>query len=342
MSTPLTPMLATVADGVPTGPEWVHEVKWDGMRLLAEIGEGAVCLRSRTGRDVSVSFPELSGFDAAFDDVVLDGEVVALDAGRPSFAALAERMHVRGARRAGELARTRPVTFMAFDLLRLFGTDLTGQPWAARRALLESLDLQGVWQVPPTYDDGEGLLAATAAQGLEGIVSKRRTAPYAAGRRSPDWRKSAHRTSLSVVIGGWRREVGSRGRLGAILAGVPDGSGGFAYVGRVGSGLAGSSGKRLAALLAPLTGTTCPFSTPVPREDVQGTTWVRPALVIEVRSLGWGGGSDGPRLRQPAYLGVRADLDPGDLPSTLGPGGRANDPDAGNPAPWSENPGGLR
>ena len=231
-------MLATLAERVPTGPEWVHEVKWDGMRVLADVRAGRVTLYARSGNDVTASYPELGGLGEDYDDMLLDGEVVALDGGRPSFAALADRMHVKDSRKAARLATVRPVTFMVFDLLRLFGQDVTGQPWTARRALLEKLDLDSRhWQVPPVFDDGAQLLAATADQGLEGIVSKRRTATYAAGRRSPDWRKKAHRTSLSVVVGGWRPETGSTSRLGSVLVGIPDGDGGWRYAGRVGSGL---------------------------------------------------------------------------------------------------------
>jgi bifunctional non-homologous end joining protein LigD len=310
----MKPMLATVAERVPTGADWVHEVKWDGMRILADIRDGVVTLTSRSGRDVTASYPELAGLGEHYDDMLLDGEVVALDGGRPSFSALAERMHVMDSRKAARLAAVRPVTFMVFDLLRLFGSDLTAQPWSARRDLLDKLDLDSRhWQVPPTFTDGAELFAATADQGLEGIVSKRRQAPYAAGRRSADWRKSSHRTSLSVVVGGWRPEVGSPGRLGAVLVGIPDGAGGWAYAGRVGSGLVGTAGSRLASLLEPLQDNDSPFSTEVPPEDSNGTTWVRPRIVIEVKSLGWGGGSSGARLRQPAYLGIRADLDPADL-----------------------------
>lgn len=307
----MQPMLATVAEGVPRGPEWVHEVKWDGMRVLADVHDGRLVLSSRTGRDVSVSFPELEGLAQTYDDLLLDGEVVALDGGLPSFAALAERMHVSSARKAAQLATTRPVTFMAFDLLRLFGSDLTSQPWSARRELLERLDLHGsAWQVPPVYDDGEELFEATRDQGLEGVVSKRRSAPYAAGRRSPDWRKSPHRATLSVVVGGWRPETGTTGRMGAVLVGTPDGRGGWEYAGRVGAGLAGTAGARVGRLLDPLQRTDSPFSTDVPREDALGATWVEPRVVVEVQSLGRG--STG-KLRQPAYLGVRTDLTPDDL-----------------------------
>jgi bifunctional non-homologous end joining protein LigD len=307
----MKPMLAAVADGIPHGPEWVHEVKWDGMRVLADVRDGRLVLSSRTGRDVSVSFPELAGLAQTYDDLLLDGEVVALDGGVPSFAALAERMHVSSPRKAAALATSRPVTFMAFDLLRLFGSDLTSQPWSARRELLERLDLHGsAWQVPPVYDDGEELFEATREQGLEGVVSKRRTSPYAVGRRSPDWRKSPHRATLSVVVGGWRPETGTTHRMGAVLVGTPDGEGGWEYAGRVGAGLAGAAGARLGTQLEPLRREDSPFSNVVPREDALGAVWVEPTVVVEVQSLGRG--STG-KLRQPAYLGVRTDLTPDDL-----------------------------
>lgn len=308
---PLRPMLATVAETVPAGDAWVHEVKWDGMRVLVDVRDGVVTIWSRNERDVTASYPELEALGRDYDDMLLDGEVVALDEGRPSFHALAERMHVADRRRAARLAATRPVTLMVFDLLRLFGSDLTGQPWSARRELLDRLDLAGRhWQVPPVHDDGRELLAATADQGLEGIVSKRRAAPYAVGRRSPDWRKTAHRSSRSVVIGGWRAEVGSPGRLGAVLVGLPDGSGGWRYAGRVGSGLAGAAGEALALRLRPLHRDTSPFSDVVPAIDAGGTTWVEPRVVVEVRALELTGQH---RLRQPAYLGVRSDLATADL-----------------------------
>jgi bifunctional non-homologous end joining protein LigD len=308
---PLRPMLATVAQRVPAGDAWVHEVKWDGMRVLVDVREGRVRVWSRNERDVTASYPELEALGAAYDDMLLDGEVVALDGGRPSFHALTERMHVSDRSRAARLAATRPVTLMVFDLLRLFGSDLAGQPWSARRELLERLDLAGPsWQVPAVHDDGEQLLAATAEQGLEGIVSKRRAAAYAAGRRSPDWRKTAHRVTHSVVVGGWRPEVGSAGRLGAVLVGLPDGAGGWRYAGRVGSGLAGAAGEALAMRLRPLHRDTSPFSDDVPAIDANGTTWVHPRVVVEVRALELTGQH---RLRQPAYLGVRTDLVPADL-----------------------------
>lgn len=310
----ISPMLATRADRVPTGPEWVHEVKWDGMRVLADIHAGRLTLTSRLGNDVTTAYPELAPIAELYDDALLDAEIVVFERGRPSFSALAERMHVRSPRKALALSTTRPVTLMVFDLLRLFGSDLTAQPWRARRELLERLEIDGRhWQVPPTYDNGLELHAATAEQGLEGVVSKRRDSPYAAGRRSTDWLKVPHRSIVSAVVGGWRPETGSSGsggaaRLGAVLVGIP-GADGLRFIGRVGSGLAGRAGVAMRAALAELATDTNPF-VEVPREDAVGARWVRPRLVVDIRALGE---SSGGRLRQPSYIGIRPDLTADDV-----------------------------
>lgn len=302
----ISPMLATAATAVPPGPEWVHEIKWDGMRVLADLRDGRLTLTSRNGNDVTAAYPELAPLADLYADALLDAEIVAFEDGRPSFSALAERMHVHSTRKAATLGVTRPVTLMVFDLLRLFGSDLTGQPWQARRELLERLDLSGPrWQVPPTYDDGEELLSATADQGLEGVVSKRRTSAYAPGRRSPDWLKVPHRTLVSVVVGGWRPETGTDARLGAVLVGLPRADGSLDFLGRVGSGLAGKAGIRMREVLGPHRSTTSPFAGALPREDILGARWVRPEVVVDVRSLGLSGGG---RLRQPSFIGMRPDL----------------------------------
>ena len=308
---------------LPSGPEWVHEVKWDGMRVLAATGSGAaggsgadgVRLASRTERDTTAAFPELGAL-AGLPDVLLDGEVVALDAaGVPSFPVLQERLHVRDAARARALVATVPVAYVVFDLLRLRGEDLTAQPLARRRAALEALDLpEGPVQLSPWHPDGRALLAATADQGLEGVVAKRTTSPYLPGRRSPAWVKQAHRPSRTVVVGGWRPEVGTRSRVGALLVGAPDATGALRYLGRVGSGVSGAAQAQLAALLAPLGAGRSPFADAVPAVDAAGTTWCEPVLAVEVRHLGWTGGR---RLRQASYLGVRADAAPDPAPDLV-------------------------
>lgn len=308
----MRPMLATPASAIPAGDRWRHEVKWDGMRVLADVSDGSVRLYSRTERDVSVAFPELSGLADEYADMLLDGEIVALRGGTPSFTAMAERWHVTDVRKAARLAEQTPVTLMVFDLLRLYGVDLLARPWEDRRSTLERLELMDPrWQTPPTFIDGQVLHAATKEQGLEGIVSKRTDSPYVPGLRSPLWLKSPHRATVSVVIGGWRPE--STGtvarRLGAVLVGVPR-PGGLHYLGRVGSGLAGKVGQALLRDLEPLASGESPFGSEVPAEDAFGATWVEPVLVADVESLGLSGQG---RLRQPAYKGLRADLTPDDV-----------------------------
>lgn len=310
----MRPMLATPGTVVPSGPAWIHEIKWDGMRVLADVSGSGVRLFSRNENDVTVSFPELAAVADLAEDILLDGEVVALRNGIPSFEALADRMHVTAESRAERLAVTTPVTFMTFDLLRLYGVSLTARPLSARRETLERLDVTGAAiQVPPTYDDGQALREATLEQGLEGVVSKRLGSTYRPGQRSPDWLKFPHRALSSYVIGGWRREIGSDTRLGAILVGEPTPQG-LRYRGRVGSGIAGRAGARLLELLRPLATDTSPFADAVPRVDARDTTWVRPEVVVDVQALAV---TDGGRLRQPAYRGVRPDLDASDLPTGL-------------------------
>lgn len=302
----MRPMLATRGSTVPTGPEWLHEVKWDGMRVLVEVTGGRLRVWSRNENDVTVSFPELHDLAAAVGhDVLLDGEVVAFADGIPSFGALADRMHVTSARRAATLAQSNPVTLLVFDLLSLDGEDLTGRPLSERRAALEALGLAGVhWQVPAAYDDGAMLLQATAQQGLEGVVSKKRSSRYVPGRRTPDWLKFPHRDVASYVVGGWRRETDSTSRIGALLVGEP-GPDGLVYRGRVGSGIAGKAGQRLLEVLGPLETDASPFCDTVPKVDALGTTWVRPEVVVDVAALGI---TSAGRLRQPSFIGVRTDL----------------------------------
>ena len=310
---PISPMLATSGDRVPVGPEWIHEIKWDGIRVLADLSDGRLRLYSRNGNDVTIAYPELAPIADLYADALLDAEIVAFDDGRHSFGNVVERMHVRNAAKALTLSQSRPVTLIVFDVLRLFGTDLTTQPWQARRQLLEQLDLFGPrWQVPPTFPDGHELWEATKEQGLEGVISKRSTSVYLPGRRSPDWIKVPHRHLESAVIGGWRLETGSSTRLGALLVGVP-GPDGLRFAGRVGSGLAGKSGVAMRHTLTGLERDDSPFDAEIPREDAHGARWVDPRIVVDVRSLGR---STGGRFRQPSFVRIRPDLDPADLEVT--------------------------
>ena len=332
----MRPMLATPADaqvGLPSdGRTWAYEVKWDGMRVLADVHGGRLRLSSRTGRDITAAFPELRRMADAHPDVLLDGEVIVFAGGTPSFAALADRIHVTDSRRAASLAGRAPATLIAFDILRLYGVDLVDRSWQERREALERLAPSGVaWQLSPVYDDRDALLGATREQGLEGVVAKRRSSRYQPGVRSPDWLKLVHRRVQVCLVGGWRPESGSRNRIGALLLGTwgpaPDGSGGWdagdgaaggtvrdgagarglRFAGRVGSGIGASAEAHLRRLLTPLRRDEPPFAGPVPREDADGATWVQPRVVVEVT---YGQRTETGRLRFPVYRGLRQDVDP--------------------------------
>ncbi len=303
-------MLATKIDRVPSGPQWLHEVKWDGVRVLVDVRDGVVRMTSRNDNNVTAAWPELSDPPLGDRDLLVDGEVIALnDRGIPDFRVLQHRMHLRNAQEVARLMASVPATLMVFDLLRLDGEDLADRPLEERRALLEELPLaESRWQVPAAYDDGEMLVQATRQQGLEGVVSKRRGSRYRFDTRSDDWRKLAHRHRGSFVIGGWRPQVGTSDRLAALLVGeqTPEG---LRYRGRVGSGIGGATSTRLAALLEPHATDASPFADEVPRVDAEGTFWVEPRIVVDIDTHGLGY----ERLRQPSFQGVRDDLSPEDL-----------------------------
>lgn len=311
-------MLATPADTVPEGDDWLHEVKWDGMRVLAHVSGSSVRLTSRTERDISVAFPELLRPQAGlqgYDDLLLDGEVVILADGVPSFAALAERFNVSDAAMAARLAAAAPATFLVFDVLQAMDRPTLAMPLRQRRQLLAGLELATrCVQVPPTFTDGAQLAEATAAEGLEGVVSKRVDSPYRPGRRSADWRKIVHRRTDSFVICGWLPERDNDLVLGSVYLATPTPHGPLLYRGRVGSGLAGTRGAGLLSRLRELRSDHSPFEESPPVEPGRGgIRWVRPELVADVEFLGI---SEGGQLRQPSWRGLRHDLQPQDLIAT--------------------------
>ncbi len=305
----MRPMLATHGRHVPAGEAWAHEVKWDGVRALTEVADGGLRMTSRNENAVTTAWPELATSPLGARDLLVDGEIIALNArGLPDFRTLQERMHVRKAVTAARLSLEVPATYMVFDLLRLDGRDLTGEPLDVRRELLGGLGIDGTWQVPAAYDDGAMLFDATLQQGFEGIVSKRRDSRYVFGERSPHWQKFAHRHRLSYVVGGWRPQEGTTDRLASLLVGEP-GADGLLYRGRVGSGIGPRQGRALAELVAGLGRGDSPFADEVPPVDARGTHWVEPVLVVDIDTHGRGY----ERLRQPSFQGVRADLTPEDL-----------------------------
>jgi bifunctional non-homologous end joining protein LigD len=318
----VVPMLAK-AGPLPAGREhdrWAFEIKWDGVRALVHSEPGRLRLESRNGRDISASYPELRALNRALSHhrTILDGEIVAFgEDGRPSFARLQQRMHLTGDSQVRRRARDVPVVIVLFDLLWLDGHSLMDRPYDERRAALEALELNGpAWQTPSAHHgDGGALLEATAQQGLEGLVAKRRDSVYEPGRRSSCWIKVKNVNRQEVVIAGWLPGEGRReSRIGALVVGVHDEDGGpLRYAGRVGTGFTEKTLDLLADRLTPLRTDSNPFGGAGPR----GTIWVRPCLLAEVEFTEWT--TEG-LMRHPSFKGLRADKDPLEVVREL-PGG---------------------
>ncbi len=307
----LRPMLATPGLLPEDDAGWAYEIKWDGVRAILYVEGGRVRALSRNDLDVTSSFPELAevGKHLGMTTCVLDGEVVALDDdGRPSFARLQHRLHVRDGRDARRRAAADPVSFVAFDVLYLDGRLRLDEPYDDRRKLLESLDLTGPGFITTESFRGVAgadVLAGTAANGLEGVVAKRRKSPYRPGRRSLDWVKVKSTLTQEVLVGGWTDGRGERsGDLGALLLGIPSSSG-LRYVGKVGTGFSERARHELLGELRPLATSENPFDDPLPNGEAPH--FVRPKLVGEVGYSDW---TPAGRLRHPTWKGLRMDKAP--------------------------------
>ena len=304
---------------LPSGADWTYELKWDGMRAIVEVTGGDLRLWSSNGKDATVAFPELGTLGAAFGhlDVVLDGEIVALDAeGQPDFGRLQHRMHITSPGDAAQRATEVPVALVLFDVLQVGERSTIDLPLSDRRSLLASLtdDLPGGVEVASSFTDGPTLLAAAERQSLEGLVAKRAGSHYLPGRRTADWVKVKLQRRQEMVVGGWSVGQGERsGTLGSLLVGyqvpadAPADQRTLRYGGRVGTGFTGAVLAQLRERLAELAIPTCPFTPPPPRDRIRDAHWVRPELVAEI---GFGNWTDEGLLRHPVYLGLRIDKDP--------------------------------
>ena len=302
-------MLATPGP-LPSGTQWAFEPKFDGIRLICDITEAGIRLTSRSGRDLTSSFPEVVGLGDALarkgtTDALMDGELVAAGVAVPRLGDIASRIH--RAHPTPALIRSRPVRYVLFDLLRFARVNLTMQPLRVRRAQLEDLLPTGTaWSVIDVFDDGDALWRATAEQGMEGVVAKRWDSRYQPGVRSGDWVKSVHRSTQDLVIIGWRPQSGDPRRVGSLVVAQPR-SGTLQPVGAVGSGMTSDLSQALLSVLPQLARPQPPTAVSDVPSDVR---WVDPALVVAVRSLGRT--SDG-RLRQPTIVAIRPDLTLTDL-----------------------------
>ena len=312
----LRPMLAISGEMPADDTQWAYEMKWDGIRAVAHIAEGAVTLVTRTGRDATASYPELQSMAAGLGahQAVLDGEIVAFGgAAWPSFEALQQRMNVTAASQVRQLAAEIPVTYLAFDLLALDEELLLDQPYRERRRRLDELAFDGQnWQTPPAFIglSGADVRAVSRQHALEGIMAKRLESRYEPGKRSAGWRKIKNIHRQEFVVGGWRPGEGNRASLiGSLLVGVYDAAD-LVYAGHVGTGFTTETLVALTNLLAPLRRASSPFGTTVPHEHARWAVWVEPTVVIEATFGQW---TNSGRLRAASYMGLRTDKDPADV-----------------------------
>ena len=304
----IQPMLATLAEKPFSRPDWLFEIKWDGVRALAWIKEGKLELRSRTGRTITAQYPDLAGLPGRVHagTAILDGEIVALDpSGRSSFELLQSRMNVRSPSESQQ--RQAPATYFIFDLLYCDGYDLRGSPLLQRKNLLRRVLEPGG---PFSYADhllekGKELFEVAKEQGLEGIIGKRQGSRYSE-TRSLDWMKFKITKTVDAVVGGYTEPRGSREHFGALLVGFYEGKT-LRFVGGVGTGFDLQKQTELFDKLKPLETAKCPF-TPVPKTQ-EKANWVEPALVARVKYANWT--NDG-RLRAPVFLTLLEDHNPAD------------------------------
>ncbi len=305
----LLPMLATLAEAPLVDPELVYEPKYDGIRAIAEVGAGGrdVRLWSRLGNDKALQFPEVAKALQAWarrrrDAVVLDGELVALDAqGEPAgFQQLQGRIHTKD-----EPDGSAPVAFMVFDVLRVGTRDLRNEPLTARRTRLESLFIRTsdakLRLSEQVAGDGEALYTRALERGWEGLIAKHAASKYRSGKRSPDWRKLKILQEQEFVIAGWTEPRQTRTSFGALLLGVYEGAR-LVYAGHTGTGFDGKALAMLMARMAPLETGQCPFA--VKPKSNEKAHWVTPELVAQIKFTEW---TADHHLRHPVYLGLRDD-----------------------------------
>jgi len=316
-------MKARLVEQPPTTGDWIYELKFDGIRLIAVKNREKVSLLSRNENDLSARFPEIveAVQNLPAGECVIDGEVVALDGeGRSSFQILQAR-EMEG--------RTSPVYFYAFDIVQLDGKNLVALSLEARKNVLERLCVsvaagEGRRSVI-RYSGAIGgnarrLLEEVKRRGLEGIIGKQRNSVYEPGRRSGAWIKLKCVSEQEFVIGGYTPPQGARKHFGAILVGYYENKK-LIFASKVGSGF---TTKSLAILYKKFRGeqrTDCPFVDLPSKQNgewVQGITpsmmrkmhWVNPVFVCEIKFAEW---TRDRKLRAPVFIGLREDKKPGDV-----------------------------
>jgi bifunctional non-homologous end joining protein LigD len=302
----MAPMLASISERAFSDPNWLFEIKWDGVRALVWIEDGELTLRARSGSDITSQYPELAGLKEAFTarQAIIDGEIAVLDErGHSDFEKLQERMHVRNP--SSTLISQYPVIYFAFDLLHCDGYDLRGAPLLERKQLLQRLlhSSERIRFSDHQLEKGKALFDLAKQNNLEGIVAKRIDSRYVS-ERSANWLKLKTSKNLDAVVGGWTAPRGAGAPLGSLLLGLYEGKK-LRFIGHAGSGFDAKMHKEVAAKLKELETSKYPFDQ-VP-ETNEKATWVKPVLVARVRFSGW---TQDNRLRHPVFQGLREDKKP--------------------------------
>jgi len=295
------PCLALLAAKPPTGDDWAFEVKWDGYRLAVRIERGRVRVITRGGHDWTTRFPTIAhdAHELAVHSAILDGEAVVLDErGASDFGALQRALGGRGGKQSAASA-----ILYAFDLLYLDGRDLRALPLAERREMLEAL-------LPPHTSirlseevnaEGGPFLKLACEMGLEGIIAKRRSAPYRSGRGG-DWLKIKCVQTESFVIIGYEQSAAALGGIGRLLLAARKGEE-LVYVGSVGTGFTHANATMLRRLLDLLKVEEPPIKMPGRRAKAR---WAKPEIIAEIAFRAW---TDDGKLRHASFKGLREDAD---------------------------------
>lgn len=300
----LQPMLATAVTKPPTGPNWLYEIKWDGVRALCLVKDGTLRMQSRRGNRCEQQYPELADLPGHVHAKTawLDGEICVLDAdGRARFQNIQPRIGANPGS-VGRLVETAPATLFLFDILYADGYDLRGVALEDRKKLLNMLVVPDERiRISEAFDTGgEQMFEAARQMGLEGILAKDRRSTYESARSSL-WQKVKVSNEQEFVIAAFTK--GERDYFGSLVLGVHE-NGKLRHAGQVGTGFDQKLMKTIYERLEPLVTKTCPLS---PKPKIKDVTWVKAELVCQVRFLEW---TQEGMLRAPVFVALRDDKAP--------------------------------